>query len=142
MNKTDLKDGMRVVLRDGDEYIVAGNMIDNMESWDYLENYNEDLTSIGFSKLDIVKIYDWEEIYGEIPRREKITVWERPWMPKTGEVTYVPALLGGVEDDLYIEHTWYDKSDYNLWFERGLVFKTKDEAIEAAEKMLKTIKEE
>lgn len=78
MKLSDLKTGMHVILRDGDEYIVLKdtclcnclcnaydydtyekNIIKTLNSKTYtsLDNYNEDFTSTRFKGLDIVEVY-------------------------------------------------------------------------------------
>ena len=57
--------------------------------------------------------------------------------PKAGEVYYIPAVD---ELDKYIDFTWADCDDDEVNHRRGLVFKTKEEAIECANKMLGVIK--
>lgn len=74
MKLSDLKTGMHVILRDGDEYIVLKdtclystydydtyekNIIKRLNSKAYtsLDNYNEDFTSTRFKDLDIVEVY-------------------------------------------------------------------------------------
>lgn len=72
---SDLKTGMHVILRDGDEYIVLKdtclynsnydydtyekNIIKTLNSRTYtsLNNYNEDFTSAISNELDIVEVY-------------------------------------------------------------------------------------
>lgn len=73
MKLSDLKTGMHVILRDGDEYIVlkdtclclfydtyGKNIIKNLNAKTYtsLDNYNEDfINADGFKTLDIVEVY-------------------------------------------------------------------------------------
>lgn len=73
MKLSDLKTGMHVILRDGNEYIVlkdtclclfydtyGKNIIKNLNGATYtsLDNYNEDFTNTdGFKNLDIVEVY-------------------------------------------------------------------------------------
>ena len=65
-------------------------------------------------------------------------VANRPWKPTFREIYYVPSILNR---DLYDFNSWnndeYDKELYR----RRVVFKTKEEAIRAAEKMLAVAKE-
>ena len=66
-------------------------------------------------------------------------VANRPWKPTFREIYYVPSILNR---DLYDFNSWnndeYDKELYR----RRVVFKTKEEAIRAAEKMLEAINEQ
>lgn len=61
------------------------------------------------------------------------------WEPKLGETYYVPSIT---MEDKYIALTWTETEGDKRNQERGAVFKTKEEAIEMANKMLNFIKEE
>ena len=65
---------------------------------------------------------------------EKMEVVDYVWRPKCGEMYYYPSV--GLASNCYIPSNSADK--YRV--ERGLVFKTKEEAISCAEKMLNSIK--
>lgn len=62
MKKSDLKTGMVVKLRDGDNYVVMirdnEQWITSDESWDSLNSYNDDLTCDYDNDYDIVKVYE------------------------------------------------------------------------------------
>ncbi len=83
MNKSALKSGMRVVTRNGERYIVVGEILYDKE-WDFISinNYNDDLKihCSGSEKFDIMEIHDISK-YGE-PLREKFfnkdtVLWKR-----------------------------------------------------------------
>lgn len=61
---------------------------------------------------------------------------QQAWRPKFGECYYVPAV--DMEDNL-VECTWSDALEDYIRFDRGLVFKTEEEAVEMAKKILKAI---
>lgn len=61
-----------------------------------------------------------------------------PWKPKMEEKYYVPNIF---DWDYYKYYLWFnDKRDEEI-YKRGLVFKTKEEAIEMSKKMLAMAKE-
>lgn len=63
---------------------------------------------------------------------------EKQWKPRPDEEFYYPdPTIQG----LYLSATWTNGSEWReLLLKRGLVFKTKEEAIEKAKKMLEVIK--
>ena len=58
MKKSDLKTGMVVELRNEDKYLVMNDSILNLDGWDKMSNYENDLTSRAFDSLDILKVYE------------------------------------------------------------------------------------
>ena len=58
MKKSDLKTGMVVELRNEDKYLVVNDSILNLDGWDKMSNYENDLTSRAFDSLDILKVYE------------------------------------------------------------------------------------
>ena len=58
MKKSDLKTGMVVELRNEDKYLVMNDNILNLDGWDKMSNYENDLTSRAFDSLDILKVYE------------------------------------------------------------------------------------
>lgn len=58
MKKSDLKTGMVVELRNEDKYLVMNDSILNLDGWDKMSNYEDDLTSRAFDSLDILKVYE------------------------------------------------------------------------------------
>lgn len=68
---------------------------------------------------------------------EKI-VKNKMWIPENDEKYFVSDLLNS---DLTHEYTWRgDEFDCNM-YDRGLIFKTKEEAIKMSKKMLAMLKE-
>ena len=60
MKKQELKNGMIVENREGDRYIVVNDLLFGLDSFNLLENYNDDLTLFSFNNLYIVKVYEIE----------------------------------------------------------------------------------
>ena len=58
MKKSDLKTGMVVELRNKNKYLVMNDSILNLDGWDKMSNYEDDLTSRAFDSLDILKVYE------------------------------------------------------------------------------------
>ena len=66
-------------------------------------------------------------IYGDVKIKTK------QFVPKVGEKYFI----AGIEEvDLYCETYWEDCDCDKLWLKRGICFKTKEEAIASAKKML------
>ena len=61
-----------------------------------------------------------------------------PWKPKMEEKYYVPNIF---DWDFYKYNFWFDDKYDKNFYKRGLVFKTKEEAIEMSKKMLAITKE-
>lgn len=61
-----------------------------------------------------------------------------PWKPREDERYYYPLPS---DKDLWGGTTWTDNNYDNIRLNRGLVFKTIDEAVAAAEKMLAVVQE-
>lgn len=68
---------------------------------------------------------------------EKLQIVDYVWKPKREERYFCPSINN---DSLFIEMTWINDMADNKYFKRGLVFKTKEEAIACAKKMLESIK--
>lgn len=68
-----------------------------------------------------------------------VRVVKLPWKPTKGEKYYVSHIL---DRDLWDCYLWNDEEDDEELYKRGVVFKTKEEAIEAAKKMLAAINEQ
>lgn len=73
----------------------------------------------------------WEDIFTEKLKPE--------WKPKVGETYYVPDIYG-VYESMYTAYNWNNSLD-NIFYNRGLVFKTKEEAVSVANKILEAIRE-
>lgn len=54
--KTDLKDAMFVIFRNGEIYVVVGNYLIGIDGWDSLCNYRDDLCNKHAECLDIIKV--------------------------------------------------------------------------------------
>ena len=124
MNKSDLKNGMIVILRRGVTRVIIGKCLvdDDVNICNILENYNDDLTHMNNCKNeDIMKIeYGGEVIWerkvewDKVPFGTKVRAW---W--KGGEETkQVGKFLAYDEDDeelqfyVFIDHipdaNWFD----------------------------------
>lgn len=64
---------------------------------------------------------------------EKCEVVPYRWKPKEGNTYFVPAILS---TQLYYSYTLYDNPVGRMYLERGLLCRTKEEAIKKAKKML------
>ena len=86
MNKSDLKNGMIVVLRRGVTRVIIGKCLvdDDVNICNILENYNDDLTHMNNCKSeDIMKIIHGDKIIWErkvdwknVPFGTKVRVWD------------------------------------------------------------------
>lgn len=59
-----------------------------------------------------------------------------PWKPKMEEKYYVPNIFDWNSWNSYDYYLWLDDKRDEEFYKRGLVFKTKEEAIEMSKKML------
>lgn len=64
-----------------------------------------------------------------------------PWKPKMEEKYYVPNIFDWNSWNSYDYYLWLDDKRDEEFYKRGLVFKTKEEAIEMSKKMLAMTKE-
>lgn len=69
----------------------------------------------------------------------KARVATLPWKPTKGEKYYVSHIL---DRELWDCYSWDDEEYDEELYKRGVVFKTKEEAVMAAKKMLKVINEQ
>ena len=67
-----------------------------------------------------------------------IRIVKLPWKPKMEEKYYVPNIF---DWDFYKYNFWLNDECDEKYYKRGLVFKTKEEAIEMSKKMLAMAKE-
>ena len=67
-----------------------------------------------------------------------IRIVKLPWKPKTGEKYYIPNIFNWNSYNYYL---WVDDERDKELYKRGLVFKTKEEAIKMSKKMLAMAKE-
>ena len=123
MKKSDLKNGMIVVLRRGVTRVIIGKCLvdDDVNICNILENYNDDLTHMNNCKNeDIMKIEYGGEIiwerkvdWSEVPFGTKVRAW---W--EDSKVKYTGRFLAYDDDDtelpffVFIEHipdtNWFD----------------------------------
>lgn len=75
---------------------------------------------------DLAKELMLNMLLGKIKRVKK-------WIPKLGEVYYIPELNS---DSFYEGHQWDDIDFERQLLKRGLIYKTKEEAIKACKDML------
>ena len=68
---------------------------------------------------------------------EKLQIIDYVWKPKREERYFCPSIY---DDSLFIEMTWNNDMADDRDFKRNLVFKTQEEAIACAKKMLESIK--
>lgn len=70
----------------------------------------------------------------------KVTITKKYWRPKNGEKYFMPDLIFGLQK--YFTYSfWKDEYLDNLRYENNLVFRTKEEAIAEAERILQLRKE-
>lgn len=67
-----------------------------------------------------------------------IRIVKLPWKPKMDEKYYIPSIF---DWDFYKYNFWLNDEHDEKFYKRGLVFKTKEEAIEMSKKMLAMAKE-
>lgn len=68
-----------------------------------------------------------------------LSIRKLPWKPTKGEKYYVPNIF---VQDLWAYYSWNDDAYDEELYKRGVVFKTTEEAVAAAEKMLAAINEQ
>lgn len=123
-------------LEEGDEFLMEG---DRFPSGDVLRKFENGKLLF---KVSTTHIENWQtsniSVNGIMQNDIKITLVKKaPWTPKIYENYYVPNLLG---KDLYLE---YKNTEYELdmlYIKRKMVFKTSEEAIACAKKMLEVVK--
>ena len=122
MNKSDLKNGMIVVLRRGVTRVIIGKCLvdDDVNICNILENYNDDLTHMNNCKNeDIMKIIYGDEVIWErrvdwknIPFGTKVRVWEDE------DDKLVGRFLAYDEDDEDVPFLVFIESEREMhWFE-------------------------
>lgn len=72
-----------------------------------------------------------------VPKESPIKKEEQRWKPVKGEEYHFPSFDSPYKSYSYI---WSDKAPDEMLYARGLVFRTRDEAIALAERMLEAIK--
>lgn len=66
-----------------------------------------------------------------------LQITKLPWKPSYGEIFYMPSV---VNENKYIRLFWHDSGTYKSFYQQGLVYRTKEEAIKLAEDMLDVAK--
>ena len=93
MNKKDLKSSMTVKLRDGDVYLVVGDLLSNQNEFENLQYYRNDLTNMNGNSYDIVEVHQYyNPIYGNgannlttllnLEHTAMKLLWKRQELPK------------------------------------------------------------
>ena len=78
-------------------------------------------------------VNSWREAWDDEYKRLTKGELGPSWRPKEGDIYYISNV---VVKDFYSSYEW-DNSEYDkVWLERGIIFKTKEEAITHAKKML------
>lgn len=98
-NKRDLKDGMVVVNREGDKYLVINGCLRKYGKYSCLYNYYDDLISLVSTRLDIVKVFKANEtgtiqdLLNPVSNIESYAekIWERV-EKKWQKVSYIQAV--------------------------------------------------
>ena len=87
------------------------------------------------------KLRTWYESVGALAGilTGETEVVKLPWKPTKGEKYYVSHIL---DRDLWDCYSWDDEEYDEELYKRGVVFKTKEEAVMAAKKMLEVINEQ
>lgn len=113
MNKSDLKDGMVVTIRGGNQCIlIEGNLFKNNFTSDLTTfDFNEDLTSKKNKNYDIVKVFDIGKTK-ELWKREEID-WSK--VPVGAKVS--------VSDN---ENNWYEHLFIDYQYDEEIKFKAVD----------------
>lgn len=138
MKKSDLKNKMVVKNREDRFYLVIDNAIVGYDNYSSLSSYEEDLTHKHFSGLDIMEVYDTITILDQIRVKGLELLWKRPWEPLKGENYYYPDFANY---GMFSSSFWGDNVTDERMLNDGLVFKTREEAVEMAKKMIELTKE-
>lgn len=103
MKKEDLRSGMIITDRDGNEYIVFLNTKKHEDifvgikdrCWGELNNYKSDLTNVSSKNLDIMKVEEISVVYLTNPYKSptRKLLWERK-EPKEMTVAEIEKILG------------------------------------------------
>lgn len=113
-------------------YDVDNDHLDYQSDHFLVECTNVRLATDKEKKLLLTKLHevgkDWN------PETMKIVKYK--WMPKIDEKYYIPDLS---DDNLYLSYKWAGDYADRKYFNKGLVFKTKEKAIEVAKKLLKVL---
>lgn len=71
----------------------------------------------------------------------RLSIRKLPWKPINGEKYYIPYVSINKEN-MYDEYQWGGDRTDEAFYEQGIVFKTKEEALAMSEKILAFVKEE
>lgn len=101
MKKSDLKDGMVVTLRHGEECLIVNDMLikNNFRFNMFLEEYNEDLTHKKSKNRDIVKVQDFNK---------ESVLWERGKEVDWDKVPVGTKVLVSDNENNWYEHLFID----------------------------------
>lgn len=139
MKKQDLESRRVVELNNGDRYLVVGDML--MVNWSYidLDTYTDDLEHRFDRGENIFRVYDKIQKFEDMWESDSlVTLWARGVKLRLGDVFYTINFYL----DNSIQKFVYDGDELDtLLLDKGLVFRTEEEAIEAANKMLEVIRE-
>lgn len=111
------------------------------DSDDYYYRITEDGLEIDVSDDSLERIRDWRPapdqtllllIWGQID------IIKLRWKPGYGEAYFVPNILS---DDQFTPMRWYDTNYNKMEYDKGIVFRTEKEAIDATKKILSIIRE-
>lgn len=115
------------------EYYVMLNYSDEIYYNDICDHngWHESTESEKQELLDALHKYgkDWDA--------EKLQIIDYKWKPQKGEPYFVVSII---ETRLYNKFVWSNREYDERCFERGLIFRTKEEAVAATKKMLESIK--
>lgn len=143
--KEDLKDWDVVVLRNGDRYVVnkAQGMLCGKEDFTPLSSYSG-MENRTLEFLDIVEVYRgiYFCYFDHVDRTilsEESRIFKRDWEPIEGETCFVACPSS---TKYYYSCEWSGHTEYEELLSRNIVFQTKEEAIEAAKRMLKAVEGE
>ena len=145
--KADLRNWDIVVTREGSRYLVnvEAELIQRNFRHRTFNQYASDLKIKNSTSGDgdIMEVYRGVRVINFTDLNECVLgdsnlVYNRneKWQPKVGDKYYIPRTSRELYyDDLIWENDSYD----NRMLERNIVFKTKEEAIKVAKKMLKAL---
>ena len=137
MKKKKKKNGMVIEIKRGKELIVVDDICIGVDGGGiYMSEFRDDLTHNLLEALDVMKVY---APIISVTFSDRELLWKRPWTPEIDDTYYMIDLQ---KRDLYRCEEWEDDLFDNEWYDKGLIFETKEEAIEIAQKMLQLAKED
>lgn len=117
------------IIKDGDYYRRVHGMLGEV----VLASYQRGAESFARKENSVSAIYTSDHANWTIVERDGKPFVPTPWKPELGEVYYYPS---PASSDLHVAVRWDSDSIDNFRLERGLVFRTAEEAIRHAKKML------